>query len=84
MSRQRLVSRIAIRWRIIQNAPLAQLSVGFGAFVLIVLLGLALGYKPTIWNDRGFGPGWECQYFGKGAFWCAKDVPPEFQQPNPR
>jgi hypothetical protein len=61
------------------SEPAAKVALGFGIVILVGLLVFALGYVPDIWNSHGLGPGWECTSFGKGAYSCAKDVPPEFQ-----
>jgi hypothetical protein len=59
-----------------------KVMLGFLAVILVILGAMAMGYVPDLWNSHGRGPGWECTSFGKGAYWCSKDVPPQFQHPK--
>ena len=73
---------LSLRVRALLTSPASHIVVGFVLICLAILTSLGAGYVPDIWNSRNFGPGWACTNFGKGAFWCAKNVPPELQRTN--
>ncbi|HEY2658075.1 MAG TPA: hypothetical protein VGI79_00010 [Caulobacteraceae bacterium] len=41
---------------------------------VIVVFGVMSEAKDP-WHSGGRGPGWECQHYGVGVSYCAKDVP---------
>ena len=82
MKRQTWSSSFFLRCSELWGEPSIKIGVGFGIVVVAGFLAFAFGFMPDLWNRHGFGQGWECTSFGKGAYSCAKDVPRDWQKPR--
>jgi len=61
-----------------------KVTIGFLIAIVVGLVVITLrgGFDP--WHKLGMGPGWECEYYGKGAYSCSKDLPPAWEKPRKR